>query len=121
MDAIDRSKVALFIPPGLKRFKLDLFEQIGRSIGRVVRYDHKLLDTLPRDIVPIVGCSVQLGPQIDQWRKSGRRWIYWDRGYLRRYFHTWMPTGSAIGIPRGFYRWHVDRPQMDQVYNVPDD
>src|SRR5262245_1364128 len=118
---IDRSKVALFIPPGLKKFKLKLFEDIGAKIGRVVRDDPKRLDDLPDDIVPIVGCTPFLRPWIERWQRSGKTWIYWDRGYLRRVFATWLPKGSDMGIPGGFYRWHINTPQMREVYDVPDD
>ena len=40
---VEAKDCALFIPPGLKKFKLDLFERIGRHIeklgGRVVRHN----------------------------------------------------------------------------------
>lgn len=118
---IDAKKVALFIPPGLQRFKLNLFEDIGRKIGKVVRHDHRMLDRLSDDVIPIVGCSPFLRPYYDKWRESGRTFIYWDRGYLRRVFATWLPKGSDMGIPGGYYRWHVNSFQMQQVYEVPDD
>jgi hypothetical protein len=118
---IDANKVALFIPPGLKKFKLKLFDDIGRKIGRVVRDDPKRLDELPHDIIPIVGCTPFLRPWIERWQASGKTWIYWDRGYLRRVFATWLPTGSNMGIPGGYYRWHINVPQMRQIYDVPDD
>ena len=118
---IDRNKVALFIPPGLKKFKLDLFERIGRTIGKVVRNDPKGLDTLPHDVIPIVGCSPFLRPWYDKWFATGRNFIYWDRGYLRRVFATWLPRGRDMGIAGGYYRWHLNCHQMKQIYDVPDD
>ncbi len=118
---IDRSKVALFIPPGLRKFKLKLFESIGQKVGRVVRDDPRRLDDLPDDIVPIVGCSPFLKPWYDKWRASGRTFIYWDRGYLRRVFATHLPNGFDLGIPGGYYRWHVNAFQMQEIYDVPDD
>ena len=118
---IDASKVALFIPPGLRKFKLKLFEGIGAKIGRVVRDDPKRLDDLPPDIIPIVGCTPALRPWIERWQASGKTWIYWDRGYLRRVFATWLPKGSDMGIAGGYYRWHVNTPQMREVHDVPDD
>lgn len=118
---IEQHKVALFIPPGLKKFKQKLFEGIGRTIGRVVRDDPRRLDDLPPDIVPIVGCTPALRPWIERWQRTGRTWIYWDRGYLRRVFATWLPRGSDMGIPGGYYRWHVNTPQMREIYDVPDD
>ena len=118
---IDPDAVALFIPYGLKKFKLKLFEDIGKKIGRVVRDDHRKLDELPDHIIPIVGCSPFLKPYYDKWRKSGRTFIYWDRGYLRRVFATHLPKGSDMGIPGGYYRWHINHFQMQQIYDVPSD
>jgi hypothetical protein len=118
---IDPHKVALFIPPGLKKFKLKLFERIGSKIGRVVRDDPRYLDELPSDIVPIVGCTPFLRPYFDRWIASRRKFIYWDRGYMRRVFATWLPKGSDMGVPGGYYRWHVNSFQMQTVVDVPDD
>lgn len=118
---IDPAKVCLFIPAGLKKFKLDLFERIGRKIekmgGRVVRHDAILLAKLPDDIIPIVGCQPESTDLIAEWRKTGRTWIYWDRGYCDRVFATCLPTGEA----GGYYRWHVNSFQLNSVRTVADD
>ena len=118
---INPKQTALFIPPGLRKFKLNLFERIGGRIiaagGRTVRHDHKLLDELPLDVYPIVGCSPQLAPLYKTWIREKRNFIYWDRGYLRRVFATWLPRGSE----GGYYRWHLNSFQMSEVRNVPDD
>lgn len=114
---IDSTKVALFIPPGLQKFKLGLFERIGTKIGRVVRHDFDALGKLPDDIVPIVGCTLELRPLIDEWQKRRRTFVYWDRGYCDRVFATCLPTGDDGGL----YRWHVGSFQMKTVRDVPDD
>ncbi|WP_029581951.1 hypothetical protein [Bradyrhizobium sp. URHD0069] len=118
---IDPAKVCLFIPAGLKDFKLDLFERIGSKIeaagGRVVRHDIGLIDQLPNDIIPIVGCQPESTPLIAEWRKTGRQFVYWDRGYARRVFATWLPRGSD----GGYYRWHLNAYQMQLIRNVPSD
>lgn len=115
--AIDPKTVCLFIPPGLRTFKLALFERIGGKIGKVIRNDFVALEALPDDIVPIVGCTPELRPIIDKWRARGRRWIYWDRGYARRVFATWLPRGES----GGYYRWHFEHYQLSAIRDVPDD
>jgi hypothetical protein len=117
LAGIDAKSVCLFIPPGLKGFKLNLFERIGRKVGHIVRHNFEQLDALPSHIVPIVGCTPELRPLIDRWRASNRRWIYWDRGYMRRVFATDLPTGDD----GGYYRWHINSFQMQRIDDVPDD
>lgn len=118
---VSPKEVALFIPPGLADFKLALFERIGVMIqkagGRVVHHDHRILRLLPEDVWPIVGCSPQLRELYDEWGKSGRKFIYWDRGYMRRVFATWLPRGQQ----GGYYRWHCNAFQMERICDVPDD
>lgn len=118
---IDPAKVALFVPNELKRFKLELFNRIGRKIakrgGRVVRGDYAELDALPDDIIPITGASPELRPLIERWKARKRTHIYWDRGYLRRVFATWLPRGED----GGYYRWHVSHYQAQCIRDVPDD
>lgn len=114
---VDPAKVALFIPPGLKKFKLHLFERIGAQIGRVIRDDFTLLAKIPDDIIPITGCSPQLAPYYKDWIARKRTFIYWDRGYLRRVFATWLPRGAD----GGYYRWHINKFQMTEIRDVSDD
>ena len=114
---MDPRKACLFIPPGLKKFKLDLFERIGAKIGRTVRHNYSELNNLPDEVVPIVGCTPELRPSINEWRRRGRKWIYWDRGYARRVFATWLPRGDG----GGYYRWHVGAYQMRRIREVPGD
>jgi len=122
---IDPSTVALFIPPNLKKFKLDLFERIGRHIiglgGKVVRHDYKAIAKLDDFTIPIIGCTPQFRDLIAHWQEKKRDFIYWDRGYLRRVFATWLPNGNDLGVRGGYYRWHVNCFQMQKVDDVPDD
>lgn len=83
---IDPKRICFFIPAGLRKFKMRLFERIAAKIesagGRVVRYNPRPLATLPNEIIPVVGCMAECTPLIAIWRANGRKWCYWDRGYL---------------------------------------
>lgn len=118
---VDPKRVALFIPGNLKKFKLDLFERIGRHIaalgGRVIKARIDELERLPGEIVPIVGCMPELTGLIAEWKATGRSRIQWDRGYARRVFATYLPRGDN----GGFYRWHVDAFQMRSIAERPAD
>lgn len=118
---IDPAKVCLFVPPELKKFKLDLFNRVGRKIeasgGRMIRGDYAALDELSDDIIPITGASPELRPLIERWRARKRNWIYWDRGYARRVFATWLPRGEN----GGYYRWHLNSFQLQSIRDVPGD
>lgn len=118
---IDPARVAFFIPGHLKKFKLDLFNRVAASIerhgGRTVRSDFVALGAVPDDIVPIVGCTPELRPMILDWHARGRPWIYWDRGYARRVFATWLPRGEA----GGYYRWHLNSYQLRRIADCPPD
>lgn len=111
---IDPAKVCLFIPPDLTKFKVKLFARIGEKIvaagGRVARKPEELA-ALPREIIPAVGCTPYLRPLINGWIGQQRPWIYWDRGYARRVFATWMGRGWN----GGFYRWHLNGYQMQRI------
>lgn len=122
---IDPAKTALFIPDGLKKFKLDLFERIGRHIvglgGTLVRGEHAAVGRLPDDVIPIIGCTPQFRPMVKEWRERRRNFIYWDRGYLRRVFATWLPNGHDLGVPGGYYRWQINGFQIETIRDVPPD
>lgn len=114
--------VCLFIPDNLKRFKLKLFERVGQHIamngGRVIYHDPEKMDALPPEIVPIVGCHPELRDQIDAWMLSGREFIYWDRGYAKRIFATWLKRPISGS---GYYRWTRNAFQMRTIRPVPKD
>jgi hypothetical protein len=122
---IDPRDTVFFVPPGLKKFKLNLFETIAKHIsdlgGSVVKHDFKALEKAADNKIPIIGCSPPFAEAIERWQADGTKWIYWDRGYLRRVFATWLPKGSDMGIPGGFYRWHINEFQMMKIRDVPDD
>lgn len=119
--SVDPASVCLFIPPELKNFKLDLFMRIGNHIkqlgGTFVRGDYDKIKNLRPEVIPIIGCTPQFRSSVDEWKKTGRQWIYWDRGYARRVFATWLPRGAD----GGYYRWHLNEFQMTKVADVPAD
>ena len=95
---IDPKDVAFFVPPGLKKFKLALFDRIAKHIqhlgGTIVRDDYATLEAIAgKRKIPIIGCSPPFAAAVRRWQADGTRWIYWDRGYLRRVFATWLPKG----------------------------
>lgn len=114
---INPSRVRLFIPNGLKGFKQALFDRIGSKVGGVIRGNVPEIEALPDGFIPVVGCSPELKETIARWRKKGREFVYWDRGYARRVFATWLPRGEA----GGFYRWHRNAYQMRDIRPLPDD
>lgn len=120
---IDPRKVCFYVPVGLQDFKQKLFDRVAAKItvlgGRVVRNDPAGLQlaTLPTEVMPIVGCTPSLTPLFKAWRASKRPFIYWDRGYCRRVFATWLPKGAD----GGYYRWHINSYQMTKIRDVPDD
>jgi hypothetical protein len=118
---IDPAKVAFWVPPELKKFKLDLFNRIGAHIqakgGRVIRGDVAAMAALPDEIIPVGGCTPLLSNLYTAWRARGRTFVYWDRGYARRVFATDLPTGDS----GGYYRWHVNAYQMRAVRKVSAD
>jgi hypothetical protein len=122
---IDPKDCAFFVPPGLKRFKQKLFNQIAEHIaglgGMVIRDDYSRLENIAGQKIPIIGCSPPFAGAIRRWQADGTPWIYWDRGYLRRVFATWLPNGAQLGIPGGFYRWQYRGFQMPAIRDVPGD
>lgn len=118
---IDPGRAVFFIPAHLRKFKLDLFNRVGATIeragGRVVRGDFDQLAKAAESLVPVVGCTPELRPLIDIWTAEKKAWIYWDRGYARRVFATWLPRGES----GGYYRWSLNCFQMQRQQDVPAD
>lgn len=114
---IDPGRVRLFIPNGLAGFKQNLFERVGSKVGGVVRGNYNELRNLPEPYIPVVGASPDLFPIVQHWRKTGRTWIGWDRGYARRVFATWLPRGEN----GGYYRYHLNAYQMGAIRDLPPD
>lgn len=119
--AIKPNECCFWVPEGLKKFKQVLFDRVAQHIksqgGSVVRHDHRLLGELPDHVIPIVGCHPNVRQYIDVWLETGRKFIYWDRGYARRIFATWLPRGAD----GGYYRWVVNGFQMRSIRDVGSD
>lgn len=118
---LDPKRVCLFIGPGLKKFKLDLFLRIGNKIkdagGSMIHGDFEAVKKLPDDIIPIIGCSPELTSSVKVWLERKRQFIYWDRGYYRRVFAAWLPRGEH----GGYYRWHMNCYQLQKINDVSQD
>jgi hypothetical protein len=124
LDGINTRELAFFIPPNMTKphaAKFKLFQRVASHIeslgSKVIRGDYAAINRLPDHIIPIVGCTPEFKGYIEEWGKRGRKWIYWDRGYMRRIYTTWLPKG----FDGGYYRWHINRSQMGKIYDVPDD
>jgi hypothetical protein len=121
---IDPHDTVFFVPPHLKKFKLDLFERIARHIrdlgGTIIKHDYAALERAAGNRIPIVGCSPPFRDAIARWRGDGTPWIYWDRGYLRRMWSKGLPPADHT-MPGGYYRWHLGEFQMSKIRDVPDD
>lgn len=113
---IDPKRVVLFRPKMCGEAKRALYEKIGAGMARITTSAHDL-SQLHSDYIPAVGGTPGLRPLIELWRIQKRPWIYWDRGYLRRIFTTWLPKGED----GGYYRWHLGCFQMAVVRDVPAD
>jgi len=120
---IDPAKVAFFKPGKLSRFKSELFDRVGGHIvargGKMVREDIGMLIKHADDgLIPIVGCMPELTDFIKLRLSRDEDVIYWDRGYARRIFSTWLPRAESGS---GYYRWTVNGFQLRRILDVPDD
>lgn len=114
---IDSAKVCVYTPNGLREFKQKLFDRITAGVlragGRAIRADVSALAQLPADIMPLVGCMPECTPLIEEWRQTGRRFAYWDRGYCRRVFAASLPP--AADLASSYYRVHINRFQLGEI------
>lgn len=113
-DSTGWENKAFFIPSIVSEFKrTKLFGPISTKAGLVIegngRDDAERLAVLPPEIVPIIGCTYDLRGLIRDWLRTGRNFIYWDRGYVSRGGTAWLPTGHV------FYRWELNGYQMTRV------
>jgi hypothetical protein len=119
LGVIDPAKACLYIPHGLSPFKQKLFDRLAARVGQVSRGNVAKMESLPPDILPIVGCSPELTTLIVQWRAAGRPFCYWDRGYLRRVFAASLPPAASLQV--SYYRWHINAYQMASITETPND
>jgi hypothetical protein len=54
---------------------------------------------------------MELKPLHEQWLKTGRNFVYWDRGYLCRGGRTWLKAPHKTE----YFRWHVNAYQMKGI------
>src|SRR5215813_8419080 len=119
---ISPAQTIFYHPPEInKPPKRDLFIRIGQDIarqgGEVTQDFRELGRRTDEGKMPIVGCSPQLTALIGRWRHEQLPFVYWDRGYARRVYATWLPRGQD----GGYYRWHVGSYQMQAIRDVPPD
>lgn len=95
-----------------KRTKLfgPLSEKAAVVIEGDGRSDERRLSEIPDELIPIIGCTYELRHLIKDWLRTGRRFIYWDRGYVARGGKAWLPTRGQC-----HYRWQLNGYQMTAV------
>lgn len=113
---IDPKLVVLYRPKACGTAKRELYERIGANLNRITTSAYEL-GRLHCDLIPAVGGTPGLRTLIEVWKIQQRRFLYWDRGYLRRIFTTWLPKGED----GGYYRWHLNCFQMRRVRDVTGD
>lgn len=110
LPAIGRHNTVLFVQPGLADGKKLLINLISKGFDQTTQ-SVKELAALPDEIIPVVGCQMELRELEESWRERGRTFVYWDRGYLNRGGKTWL---KRRGGPE-YFRWHVSAYQMRGV------
>jgi hypothetical protein len=106
LPVIGRHNTVLYQDPNVGPGKRFLLDQISRGFDRVTSSVAELA-RLPDDIIPVVGCQMEVQAIEDEWRARGRTFVYWDRGYLNRGGKTWLRRNGPE-----YFRWHVNSYQM---------
>lgn len=106
---------AFFVPHIVSEYKRKkLFGPLSTKAALVIegdgRTDEQRLADLPEELVPIIGCTYEIRNLIRHWLKTGRNFIYWDRGYVSRGGVCWLPTA---GPP--YYRWQLNGYQLARI------
>ena len=114
LPVIGRHNAVLYEQPGLLEDKKSLIRSIARGFDRVTS-DVRDLAALPWDIIPVVGCQMELQDIEEEWIRVGRPFVYWDRGYLNRGGKTWIRRSGPE-----YFRWQLNAYQMTGlVPNAP--
>lgn len=106
---------AFFIPSIVSEYKrTKLFGPLSKKAAVVIegdgRTDAERLAAVPDELVPIIGCTYEIRHLIKDWLRTGRRFIYWDRGYVARGGKAWLPTPGLC-----HYRWQLNGYQMTAI------
>jgi hypothetical protein len=109
--SIGRHNTVLYVQADLREDKKGLINSIARGFDLVSNSVKELAD-LPPDMVPVVGCQMELREIEEEWRRTGRTFVYWDRGYLNRGGKTWLKRSRG---PE-YFRWHVNTYQMSGLH-----
>ncbi|MFN6950979.1 MAG: hypothetical protein ACK4NE_00085 [Albidovulum sp.] len=104
--AIGRHNAVLYEQPGLLEDKKSLIRSIARGFDRVTS-DVRDLAAMPWEIIPVVGCQMELQDLEEEWIRTGRPFVYWDRGYLNRGGKTWIRRAGPE-----YFRWQLSAYQM---------
>ncbi len=86
-----------------------LISQVAKGFDHVTQSVAEI-QNLPDDMVPCVGSQMEFKEIIQDWIRRGRRFVYWDRGYLNRGGVTWIKRKGPE-----YFRWHVGCYQMQGI------
>ena len=107
---VEKERAALYIPKsGISVYKLEQLRQLAPSFGQVVTSAAELAN-LPAEIIPCTASFMDVRDLVHDWLRTGRDFIYWDRGYLSRGGKTWLPATR-----NEHFRWHLNRFQMARI------
>jgi hypothetical protein len=111
--SIGRDNAVLYEQPGLVEDKKILIRSIARGFDQVTSKISDLA-SLPWDVIPVVGCQMELQDIEEEWRRTGRPFLYWDRGYLNRGGKTWLRRSGPE-----YFRWQMNGYQMPGLIEGP--
>lgn len=112
---INFRSVQIYHPPWMGGRKLELIRRMADMTGRPLVNSAAALVELPAEVLPMICCTPEIMAQVAHWRATGRKFIYWDRGYLRRLGGLFTPHPPHM---QGYFRVNIGTFQMQEIKPV---